>query len=100
MQHINFTGHHIEITPALRDFTSSKFHKLLRHTDKITSIHVTFTVEKLNQIAEATLHVPGDEIYASSKSEDMYSSIDKLIEKLNKQLTKYKEKMTERHKTD
>ena len=90
---INFTGHRLEITPALREYTISKFDKLQSHFDKISSINVIFDVEKLRQIAEATLHVSKAELHASSESENMYSSIDSLVEKLDRQLIKHKEKM-------
>lgn len=90
---INFTGHRLEITPALREYTISKFDKLQRHFDKITSINVIFDVEKLRQKAEATLFVSKGELHASSESENMYASIDALVEKLDRQLIKHKEKL-------
>ena len=90
---INFTGHRLEITPALREYTISKFDKLQRHFDKISSINIIFDVEKLRQIAEATMHVSKAELHASSESENMYSSIDSLVEKLDRQLIKHKEKI-------
>lgn len=89
---INFTGHRLEVTPALREYTISKFEKLSRHFDHISSIHVTFDVEKLSQIAEATIHVTKAELHASSEAPDMYSAIDSLTDKLDRQLIKYKEK--------
>ena len=91
---INFTGHHFDVTPALREYTISKFDKLQRHFDKINSINVIFDIEKLQQTAEATIHVAKAELYASSKSESMYNSIDALVEKLDRQLIKHKEKLT------
>lgn len=90
---INFTGHHLEVTPALREYTISKFDKLQRHFDKISSISVVFDIEKIMQTAEATMHVAKLELHASSKSENMYSSIDSLVEKLDRQLIKHKEKL-------
>ena len=89
---INFTGHRMNVTPALKAFAQEKFEKLERHFDKITSINVIFDVEKLRQIAEATILVSKAELHASSESDDMYSAIDLLIDKLNKQLIKHKEK--------
>lgn len=89
---INFTGHQIEITPALRAFTEEKLQRLEDHFDRITSIHVTFDVQKLSQIVEATIYVAKGEIHAHAESEDMYASIDALVDKLNAQLTKHKEK--------
>ncbi len=93
---INFTGHRMEITPALRTFTEEKFDKLERHFDKITAINVIFDVEKLRQIAEATILVVKGEVHASSESEDMYTAIDILVDKLDRQLIKHKEKIRDR----
>ncbi|KTD68724.1 MULTISPECIES: ribosome hibernation promoting factor [Legionella] len=89
---INITGHHIDVTPALRAFTEEKFDKLERHFDHITSINVVLNVEKLRQIAEATVHVTKGELHASAESEDLYTAIDTLIDKLERQLSKHKEK--------
>lgn len=90
---INITGHRLEITPALKLFTQEKFDKLERHFDKITAINVVFDVEKLRQIAEATILIAKGELHASSESEDMYTAIDILVSKLDRQLIKHKEKM-------
>jgi putative sigma-54 modulation protein len=90
--HIDITGHHIEITPALRKFTEEKFEKLTHHGCHINSIHVTFTVEKLSHLAEATIHVKKAEVHAHTESDNMYSAIDLLIDKLDRQLIKHKEK--------
>lgn len=92
---INFTGHRIEVTPALRTFTEEKFDKLERHFDKITAINVIFDVEKLRQIAEATILVAKGELHASAESDDMYTAIDNLVDKLDRQLIKHKEKLKE-----
>ena len=92
---INITGHRLEITPALKLFTHEKFEKLERHFDKITTINVVFDVEKLRQIAEATILVSKGEVHASSESENMYTAIDILVDKLDRQLIKHKEKKIE-----
>lgn len=89
---INITGNQVELTPALRAFVEKKFAKLERFFDQIINTQVTLTVDKLRQIAEADIKVAGSEIHASSESEDMYASIDQLIDKLERQLVKYKEK--------
>ena len=91
---INLTGHHIELTDALRDYVNSKFAKLERHFEHINNVQVTLTVEKLNQIAEAKLNVNGGEIFANAEAESMYASIDALLDKLDRQLLKNKEKLT------
>lgn len=92
---INFTGHHIEITPALKAFTEEKFTKLTRHSDRITSIHVVFTIEKLTHVVEATIKIDKSELHAHAEAVDMYTAIDTLIDKLDRQLIKHKEKLNE-----
>jgi len=90
---IHFTGHNVEVTPALRSFTEDKFNKLGRHFDRINSIKVVFDVEKLSQICEASIHVAKGELHARAESEDMYAAIDELVDKLDRQLIKHKEKI-------
>ena len=92
MQQIQFTGHKVELTAPLRDYISKKFKRLQRHADTITSIHVILNIDKARQIAEAKLHIPSAEIYAGAESEDMYKTIDALIDKLVRQLKKHKNK--------
>jgi putative sigma-54 modulation protein len=89
---ITVSGHHVEVTPALREYVLSKVERLQRHFDNITNTDVTLIVEKLVQKAEATIHVSGADIFADAKSEDMYTAIDLLVDKLDRQLIKHKEK--------
>lgn len=89
---ITFTGHRMELTTSLKNFTQEKFNKLERHFDKITAINVVFDVEKLRHIAEATILISKGEVHASSESDDMYSAIDLLVDKLDRQLNKHKQK--------
>ncbi|OIN10250.1 ribosome hibernation promoting factor [Oceanisphaera psychrotolerans] len=93
---INLTGHHVEITDSLRDYVNSKFSKLERHFDNMTNAHVILNVEKLQQIAEANIHVSGGEVFANSQHEDMYAAIDGLIDKLDRQIIKHKEKLKQK----
>ncbi|MBO9489597.1 ribosome hibernation promoting factor [Endozoicomonas sp. G2_1] len=90
---INLSGHHVEITDSMRDYVSTKFAKLERHFDHINNVYVVLNVEKLQQIAEATLHLNGGEVHASSENQDMYAAIDSLIDKLDRQVLKHKGKM-------
>jgi putative sigma-54 modulation protein len=91
---INITGHHVEVTPALTDYVNNKMEKIHRHFQHITSINVTLTVEKKHQQrAEAQIHLPKGDIHAESESENMYAAIDALIDKLDRQVIKLKEKM-------
>lgn len=92
---INITGHHVDLTTSLRDYVNTKFAKLERHFDHINNVHVVLTVEKLDQKAEATIHLKGSEIHASAIKPDMYISIDTLVDKLDRQILKYKGKITQ-----
>ncbi|RUO23485.1 hypothetical protein CWE08_02235 [Aliidiomarina iranensis] len=91
---INLTGHHVDITDALRNYVDTKFSKLERHFDHINNVHVILNVEKLMQKAEATLHLNGGEVFATSEHQDMYAAIDGLINKLDRQVIKHKEKLS------
>lgn len=93
---INLTGRHVEITNAMREYVANKFNRLERHFDNINNVYVILSVEKLAQKAEATLHVNGGEIYAESEHQDMYAAIDGLIDKLDRQVIKHKEKLNRR----
>lgn len=89
---ITVSGHHVDVTPALREYVNNKLAKLQRHFDNITNTDVTLSVEKLVQKAEATVHVAGADLFATCESEDMYAAIDSLTDKLDRQLIKHKEK--------
>ena len=90
---LNLSGHHVEITSALRSYVSNKMERLERHFDHVTNVHVVLSVEKLRQKAEATLHASGANLFAESEHEDMYAAIDGLTDKLDRQLKKHKEKV-------
>ncbi len=94
---VNISGHHLAVTDALRDCIEDKFEKLERHFDRIIAVQVILSVEKLKQKIEATLHVAGREVVANAEHEDMYAAIDLLIDKLDRQLIKHKEKQLDRH---
>jgi len=94
---LNLTGHHIEITASLRNYVQSKLNRLERHFDNVTDIHCILTVEKLRHRAEATVHIKGARIFAEAIEEDMYASIDAMIDKLDRQVRKHKEKVTDHH---
>lgn len=91
---INLTCRHIETTDSLKEYVDTKFAKLERHFDHINNVHVILDVEKTAQKAEATLHVNGGELFATSEHNDMYAAIDSLIDKLDRQVIKHKEKLT------
>jgi len=94
---LSVTGHHIEITEALRNYVATKLAKLERHFDHMTDIHCVLTVEKLQHKAEATIHVGGGTIHAEQTEPNMYAAIDILVDKLDRQVKKHKEKLTDHH---
>jgi putative sigma-54 modulation protein len=89
---INLTGHHVDITEPLKGYVDTKFDRLARHFDDVINVHVILSVEKLRQKAEATIQVNGANVFADAVHEDMYAAIDGLIDKLDRQVIKYKEK--------
>ena len=89
---ITISGHHVDVTDPLRDYVQSKFDRLQRHFSQITAVDVTLKVEKLVHTAESTLHISGKDLFAAADSEDMYAAIDALVDKLDRQLIKHKEK--------
>lgn len=92
---IQLTGHHVELTNSLRDYVNNKFERLERHNEKLADAHVVLTVEKMQQRAEATIHLARANVFADAESEDMYAAIDSLVDKLDRQLKKHKEKITD-----
>ncbi len=94
---VNLTGHHIEITPALREHLNNKLTRIERHFESITSINCILTVEKNRHKAEAKANVSGNTLYADAVEPDMYAAIDGMIDKLDRQIVKHKEKQTDHH---
>jgi len=94
---LNIDGHHLDVTDALRSYVTDKLQKLERHYDHITTAHVVLSVEKLQQKAEATIHISGAELFADAQCDDLYAAIDKLTDKLDRQILKHKEKAVDRH---
>lgn len=95
---LNLSGHHVEVTPALRDYVSNKLERLERHFDHVTNAHVVLSVEKLRQKAEANIHVAGGNLFADATANDMYAAIDMLADKLDRQIRRHKEKLTDHHR--
>ncbi len=93
---ISVTGHHLDVTEALRSYVETKFERLERHFDHVTDVHVILGVEKINKKAEATVQVSGAKLFAEDHQEDMYAAIDGLVDKLDRQVVKHKEKLQHR----
>jgi len=93
---VNVSGHHLEVTDALRSYVDTKLERLERHFDRITNVNVILRVEKQRQKAEATIRISGGEVFADAEADDLYSAIDLLADKLDRQLIKRKEKSKDR----
>jgi putative sigma-54 modulation protein len=89
---VNITGHHVELTDALRDYVNDKLSRVERHYDNITNVQVTLSIEKERQLAACTLHAAGADLHAEAMDNDMYAAIDALADKIDRQLVKHKEK--------
>ena len=92
---LNITGHHVELTPAIREYATNKLDRVIRHFDHVTSVHVILSVDKLVQKAEVTLHVKGKDIFADASDANLYASIDLVADKLDRQVVKYKERTSD-----
>jgi putative sigma-54 modulation protein len=95
---LNIAGHHVEVTSALHDYVASKLERLERHFDQVSNIDVILSVEKLVQRAEATVPVNGQNLFAYAEDQNMYAAIDALVDKLDRQIIKRKEKLTDHNR--
>jgi putative sigma-54 modulation protein len=90
---LHLSGHHLELTPAIRDYLTSKLDRVKRHFDHVMDVNVILSVEREQRRAEASIHVRGKDLFAESQDPDMYAAIDALIDKLDRQIVKHKEKL-------
>ena len=91
---LNLTGNHLDITPALRDYVIAKLDRINRHFDHVIDVNVVLAVDKLRHKVEVNLHTRGKDIHVEAIEADMYAAIDLLIDKLDRQVVKHKEKLT------
>jgi putative sigma-54 modulation protein len=94
---LNLTGHHVEITEPMRNYVQSKLGRIERHFDHETVVHCILTVDKLRHRAEATVNLAGGQVFAEAIEENMYAAIDGMVDKLDRQVRKHKEKLTDHH---
>ncbi|MEO8224263.1 MAG: ribosome-associated translation inhibitor RaiA [Gammaproteobacteria bacterium] len=97
---LNITGHHVDITPSMREYVESKLSRLERHFDHVTVVHCILTVDKLRHCSEATVNLAGGQVFAEATEENMYAAIDSMVGKLDRQVRKHKEKLTDHHARD
>ena len=94
---LNLSGHHLDITPAIRDYVVHKLVRVTRHFDHVIDVNVIMTVQKLDQTIEANVHLSGKDIHVHCNHGDMYAAIDQLIDKLDRQVIRHKERFQTRH---
>ncbi len=94
---VSLTGHHIDVTDSLRHYVQSKLSKIERHFDHVTGVHCILSVEKLEHKAEATISLSGASVFADSTDLNMYAAIDSLVDKLDRQVIRHKEKLCDHH---
>ena len=88
---LTISGHHVDVTPAIREYVMTKLERITRHFDQVIDVAVILTVEKLRQKAEINLHVRGKDLHCEAIEEDLYAAIDLVIDKLDRQVVKHKE---------
>ena len=101
---LTISGHHLEVTPALREYVMTKLDRVTRHFDQVVDITVLLCIEKLSekerrQRAEVTVHVKGKDIFVEQSHEDLYAAIDQLVDKLDRQVCRYKDRVQDHHHT-
>ncbi|MDR2637277.1 MAG: ribosome-associated translation inhibitor RaiA [Zoogloeaceae bacterium] len=97
---LQISGHHIEVTPALREYVETKLTPVVNHFERVTGITAILSVDKLKQKAEVTVHVPGRDIFVESAEADLYAAIDSMCDKLDRQVQKHKQKISDHHRGD
>ena len=88
----NVSGHHVSVTPAIREYVLSKLDRVSRHFDHVIDVNVILSVEKMAHKAEVNMHVRGKDIFVETVDENMYAAIDTLADKLDRQVLKYKDR--------
>ena len=99
---LTISGHHLEVTPALRSYVMSKLDRITRHFDQVVDVKVLLSIEnqkekERRQRAECSIHVKGNDMFAESAHEDLYAAVDELVDKLDRQVVRHKNKLQDHH---
>jgi putative sigma-54 modulation protein len=99
---LTISGHHLEVTPSLRNYVTTKLDRIKRHFDQVVDVKVLLTVEKqtekeLRQRAECNIHVKGTDMFAESSHSDLYAAVDELVDKLDRQVVRHKDRIQSHH---
>ena len=99
---LTISGHHLEVTPALRSYVTTKLDRIMRHFDQVVDVKVLLTFEKQKekerrQRAECNIHVKGSDMFAESSHEDLYAAGDELVDKLDRHVAHHKDRVKDHH---
>lgn len=99
---LTISGHHLEVTPALRSYVTTKLDRIVRHFDQVVDVKVLLSVEKQKekegrQRAECNIHVKGSDIFAECAHADLYAAVDELVDKLDRQVVRHKDRLQDHH---
>lgn len=99
---LTISGHHLEVTPALRSYVTTKLDRITRHFDQVVDVKVLLSVEKQKekerrQKAECNIHVKGSDLFAECANEDLYAAVDELVDKLDRQVVRHKNRLNDHH---
>ena len=99
---LTISGHHLEVTPALRTYVESKLDRITRHFDQVVDVKVLLSIEnqtekERRQKAECNIHVKGSDMFAECAHQDMYAAVDELVDKLDRQVVRYKDRLQSHH---
>jgi putative sigma-54 modulation protein len=102
LMNLTISGHHLEVTPALREYVLTKLERVMRHFDQVVDVSVLLTVDRTKekerrQRAEVTVHVKGRDIFVEQSNEDLYAAIDQLMDKLDRQVVRHKDRVQDHH---
>ena len=99
---LTISGHHLEVTPALRSYVTTKLDRIMRHFDQVVDVKVLLTIENLKekerrQRAECSIRVKGSDMFAESAHADLYAAGDELVDKLDRPVVRHKDRVQNHH---
>lgn len=99
---LTISGHHLDVTPALRTYVTDKLDRVTRHFDQLVDVKVLLTVEKQKekekrQRAECSIRVKGSDLFAECANEDLYAAVDGLVDKIDRQVVRHKDRLQDHH---
>ncbi len=99
---LTISGHHLDLTPTIREYMHNKLARIRRHFDNVIDINVILSIDKITekekrQKAEVSIHLKGKDLHAESIAQDIYAAIDIVVDKLDRQVIKHKCRVQEHH---